>query len=119
MMQALTDFQPGTAGSGLKQYIAACGMLNYSQQYESSDAEQLRTDLDNYLANADEMQLLSLTEGRMLVEDAAQQILTQGVDGCADVLEQAGNPQKYDSYDAEKYREVASILDDALAALSE
>lgn len=36
MMDALAAYQPGTAGSSLKVYIAACGVLNYAEEYDSS-----------------------------------------------------------------------------------
>ena len=41
MMSALSGYQQGTAGSHLKQYTAACGVLNFAQQYDSNQEEQL------------------------------------------------------------------------------
>ena len=101
MMSALSGYQQGTAGSHLKQYTAACGVLNFAQQYDSNQEEQLRSDLDEYL-NAASAETID--------------ILSNGVDGVADILNDAGNPNQYDEYDPEKYEAVAGILKETLAA---
>ena len=42
MMEALAGYQPGTAGSSLKVYIAACGVLDYAEEYDAAKEETLR-----------------------------------------------------------------------------
>lgn len=116
MMSALSGYQQGTAGSHLKQYAAACGVLNFAQQYDSNQEEQLRSDLDEYLNAASAETIDVLAEGRGNVDFAAREILSNGVDGVADILHDAGNPNQYDEYDPEKYEAVAGILKEALAA---
>ena len=44
MMEALEGYQPGTAGSSLKVYIAACGVLDYAEEYDAAKEETLRSD---------------------------------------------------------------------------
>ena len=100
MMSALSGYQQGTAGSHLKQYTAACGVLNFAQQYDSNQEEQLRS--------AETIDILA--EGCGNVDFAAREILSNGVDGVADILNDAGNPNQYDEYDPEKYEAVAGIL---------
>ena len=109
-------FQQGTAGSHLKQYTAACGVLNFAQQYDSNQEEQLRSDLDEYLNAASAETIDILAEGCGNVDFAAREILSNGVDGVADILNDAGNPNQYDEYDPEKYEAVAGILKETLAA---
>ena len=110
MMSALSGYQQGTAGSHLKQYTAACGVLNFAQQYDSNQEEQLRSDLDEYLNAASAETIDILAEGCGNVDFAAREILSNGVDGVADILNDAGNPNQYDEYDPEKYEAVAGIL---------
>lgn len=57
-----------------------------------------------------------LAEGCGNVDFAAREILSNGVDGVADILNDAGNPNQYDEYDPEKYEAVAGILKETLAA---
>ena len=115
MMTALTGYQPGTSGGSLKRYIAACGVLNFAQQYDDSRAEQLRSDLDGYLSALDKETLAVLKESREDVDFAARDILSKGVDGVSDILSDAGNPNQYDIYDSDQYEAVARILGEALA----
>lgn len=116
MMSALSGYQQGTAGSHLKQYTAACGVLNFAQQYDSNQEEQLRSDLDEYLNAASAETIDILAEGCGNVDFAAREILSNGVDGVADILNDAGNPNQYDEYDPKKYEAVAGILKETLAA---
>ena len=88
MMSALSGYQQGTAGSHLKQYTAACGVLNFAQQYDSNQEEQLRSDLDEYLNAASAETIDILAEGCGNVDFAAREILSNGVDGVADILKE-------------------------------
>ena len=72
--------------------------------------EQLRSDLDEYLNAASAETIDILAEGCGNVDFAAREILSNGVDGVADILNDAGNPNQYDEYDPEKYEAVAGIL---------
>ena len=78
--------------------------------------EQLRSDLDEYLNAASAETIDILAEGCGNVDFAAREILSNGVDGVADILNDAGNPNQYDEYDPEKYEAVAGILKETPAA---
>ena len=67
MMDALAAYQPVTAGSSLKVYIAACGVLNYAEEYDSSMEDTLRSSVEAWMAQADETTLECLREGREAV----------------------------------------------------
>ena len=118
MMNALASYQSGTAGSSLKLYVAACELLNFSEDYDSSQEQELRDDFTEYLTLCGDTVRATIEEGRASVDFAAQEILTQGVDAMADLLDEAGCTDLRDSYDAEKYEQVTAILDECLASFS-
>lgn len=113
MMEALAVYQPGTAGSSLKAYIAACGVLNYAEEYDSSGEETLRSSAAAWLEQADELTLECLQEGWEAVQSTAEEILTGSEESKA-MLADAGNPNRYESYDAARYEEVSGILGELL-----
>ena len=115
MMEALAAYQPGTAGSSLKVYIAACGVLNFSEQFDTSEAEQLQINLEAYLEDADQLAIEAIAAGQADVKSAAEAILDGGAESVKNVLESAGNPNRYNSYSREKYDQVAAILDNVFA----
>lgn len=113
MMDALAAYQPGTAGSSLKVYIAACGVLNYAEEYDSSMEDTLRSSVEAWMAQADETTLECLREGREAVGIAAAEILTESEESKS-LLADAGNPNKYETYHPEKYDEVVLVLHELL-----
>ena len=113
MMDALAAYQPGTAGSSLKVYVAACGVLNYAEEYDSSMEDTLRSSVEAWMAQADETTLECLREGREAVGIAAAEILTESEESKA-LLADAGNPNKYETYHPEKYDEVVLVLHELL-----
>ena len=113
MMDALAAYQPGTVGSSLKVYIAACGVLNYAEEYDSSMEDTLRSSVEAWMAQADETTLECLREGREAVGIAAAEILTESEESKA-LLADAGNPNKYETYHPEKYDEVVLVLHELL-----
>ena len=108
MMDALAAYQPGTAGSSLKVYVAACGVLNYAEEYDSSMEDTLRSSVEAWMAQAE-----CLREGREAVGIAAAEILTESEESKA-LLADAGNPNKYETYHPEKYDEVVLVLHELL-----
>lgn len=110
MMNGLTGYQPGTAGDSLKLYIAACGMLNFSEGYSTSQEQALRDALEQALSSMDQQKRETLAEIFPAVDSAARNILKNGVESMSDILSDAGNPNLYDSYTSERYDQVASIL---------
>ena len=116
MMDALEGYQPGTAGASLKLYTAACGVLNFSETYEAAQADSLRTALNEALSETDEETRAMLAADFDDVDGAAREILTKGVDAMSGVLADAGNPNRYDAYDADRYEAAASVLTEVLDA---
>ena len=111
MMEALAGYQPGTAGSSLKVYIAACGVLDYAEEYDAAKEETLRSDAAAWLAQADAL----TREGQEAVKQAAEAILSGSEESKA-LLADAGNPNRYESYHPERYEAVMQVLDDLLQA---
>ena len=101
------------AGSSLKVYVAACGVLNYAEEYDSSMEDTLRSSVEAWMAQADETTLECLREGREAVGIAAAEILTESEESKA-LLADAGNPNKYETYHPEKYDEVVLVLHELL-----
>ena len=115
MMEALAGYQPGTAGSSFKVYIAACGVLDYAEEYDTAKEETLRSDAAAWLAQADALIREGLLEGQEAVKQAAEAILSGSEESKA-LLADAGNPNRYESYHPERYEAVMQVLDDLLQA---
>lgn len=114
MMQALEQYEEGTAGAGLKRLNAVFGVLNFSEQYESEQEEDLRKKIADYLkknTNVDKELLFSKLEG---IEPTAQAVFSDGVESVKEELEDAGNPERYETYSKEKYEKVLSVFQDSL-----
>ena len=88
-------------------------MLNFAEEY-TGEEDPLREAVDTWLAESEELEVQAVREGWPDVQDAAQEILTQGTDALAEVLEDAGNPNRHDSYHQDRYDRVAGVLDQAL-----
>ena len=115
MMEALAGSQSGTAGSSLKVYIAACGVLDYAEEYDAAKEKTLRSDAAAWLAQADALTREGLLEGQEAVKQAAEEILSGSEESKA-LLADAGNPNRYESYHPERYKAVMQVLDDLLQA---
>ena len=113
MMDALTAYQPGTAGSSLKVYIAACGILNYADGYDTADEETLRQGVTAWMNAAAPDTLEMVRETFYAVTGAAEGVLAGDAESLA-LLADAGSPNRYDSYDPDRYETVKNILTELL-----
>lgn len=113
MMDALTAYQPGTAGSSLKVYIAACGILNYAEGYDTADEETLRRGVTAWMNAAAPDTLEMVRETFYAVTGAAEGVLAGDAESLA-LLADAGSPNRYDSYDPDRYETVKNILTELL-----
>ena len=113
MMDALTAYQPGTAGSSLKVYIAACGILNYAEGYDTADEETLRQGVTAWMNAAAPDTLEMVRETFYAVTGAAEGVLAGDAESLA-LLADAGSPNRYDSYDSDRYETVKNILTELL-----
>ena len=116
MMDALEGYQPGTAGASLKLYTAACGVLNFSETYSENQADSLREALEETLSEMDAETRAQLADSFPDVDSAAQEILKKGVEAMSGILADAGNPNRYPSYDAEKYKDAVTLLTEMIDA---
>lgn len=110
MMDALEGYQPGTAGASLKLYTAACSVLNFSETYDSDQADSLREALEESLSKMDDETRAQLADSFPDIDSAAQEILKKGVEAMSGTLADAGNPNSYESYDSQKYADAAAVL---------
>ena len=113
MMDALTAYQPGTAGSSLKVYIAACGILNYAEGYDTADEETLRQGVTAWMNAAAPDTLEMVRETFYAVTGAAEGVLAGDAESLA-LLADAGSLNRYDSYDPDRYETVKNILTELL-----
>ena len=109
----LVHVQPGTAGSSLKVYIAACGILNYAEGYDTADEETLRRGVTAWMNAAAPDTLEMVRETFYAVTGAAEGVLAGDAESLA-LLADAGSPNRYDSYDPDRYETVKNILTELL-----
>lgn len=115
-LSGLAQYEPGTAGSSLKVYIAAAGLLNFTQTYTDNQADALAEAAALFLRDLDENTLQSLCAQLPAIDEAAQKIIAGDDPATADILKEAGSPQSYDAYDATRYDACWAILTQAAAA---
>ena len=111
--QALTMYEPGAAGSSKKVYIAAAGILNYSMEYELNTQDTLEEWLRSFYQEQEKAVLEQISNGLGDVKMAAAEILMGG-EAMDALLEEAGNPQKYQEYENERYLQVIACVENVL-----
>ena len=109
MMEALTDYKPGSAGNSLNLYVAACGILNFSEGYDTSEEKTLRKGISDWIEAADPEVLAMVQENFSDITAAADDVLN-GDEESLRLLADAGNPNEYDSYDPQRYKAVEQVL---------
>ena len=112
-LSGLAQYEPGTAGSSLKLYIAAAGLLNFTQTYTDNQASALAEASAVFLQDLDEGALQTLCAQLPAIDAAAQKIIAGDDPSTIDLLEEAGSPQAYDDYDAARYASVWLIFTQA------
>ena len=106
--------QPGTAGSSLKGAIAACSLLDWAQELPEDGASRLPEEILSWYLNLSEDELAILDESFDAVLAQADDIAAD-FEGAKALLEDAGNPQKHEGYDREKWLVVRGELTRFLA----
>lgn len=108
-LDGVLSVQPGTAGSSLRGVIAACGLLDWAQELPEDEAGRLPDELLSWY--------LSLSEDELaLLDESLEAVLSQADDIAADfegakaLLDSAGNPQRHEDYDLEKWQVVRDEL---------
>ena len=114
MIQSLSQYEEGTAGASLKRLKAAFGVLNFSEQYESSQKESFTQKLQAYLTESKAMSAEDMKLKLEGVDPTVQQVFTEGIASMQDQLSDAGNPNRYDTYTQEKYQNVVKAMEEVL-----
>ena len=114
MIQSLSQYEEGTAGASLKRLKAAFGVLNFSEQYESSQKESFTQKLQAYLTESEAMSAEDMKLKLEGVDPTVQQVFTEGIASMQDQLSDAGNPNRYDTYTQEKYQNVVKAMEEVL-----
>ena len=110
----MQNYQPGTAGSGMKLYQAAFQVLNYTEQYDEAHRQALEEAAAGYLDSLSGEELAALRQARQALEPAAEEILEKGAAGMQDILDSIGNPNQYETYSREKYQQAMAVIDGVL-----
>lgn len=119
MLSELEGVRPGSAGSGLRAYSAACAVLDFAERHGEGGAEWLKARLEKYLEEEGGSEAGPLWEGWRAASGAAQELLEKGTRELKDILSDAGNPNQYESYRWESYGPVAAIFEQQLGAVGE
>lgn len=114
MIQSLSQYEEGTAGASLKRLKAAFGVLNFSEQYESSQKESFTQKLQAYLTESEAMSAEDMKLKLEGVDPTVQQVFTEGIASMQGQLSDAGNPNRYDTYTQEKYQNVVKAMEEVL-----
>ena len=111
-LNGVTQYEPGTAGSSLKVYIAAAKLLNAAQLAADSDMSAVT---DAYLDALSAESLQRFTDNLPSIDETARLII-QGTDPTVQsMLEDAGSPQAFDHYDPDRYETLKAVIDQSLA----
>lgn len=114
MTQALSQYEEGTAGASLKRLQAAFGLLNFSEQYDSTQKDDFRTKLQAWLEEQGEGSKDALRLKLEELDPVVDRVFSEGISTMKEELSDAGNPQKYDTYSQEKYHEVMEVIEDVI-----
>lgn len=114
MMDKVLAHQPGTAGASLKLYGSAFAVLNFAQVYTDVMADMVKGAVTEYVSYLSDEQVECMKETVAEIDTVAYGVFENGIDSVKDILNDAGNPQKYDEYSAENYEKVMGIVKEAL-----
>lgn len=113
LLEDMVEYEPDTAGSSLKLCQLGAGLLNFTETFEEGQESALRSVIETFTAGLDEDQAAHLKETLPAVQANAESILAGG-DEITALLNDAGNPQYYDTYTPERYQTVSAILTELL-----
>lgn len=119
MVSELEGIRPGSAGSSLRAYSAACAVLDFAERHGEGGEEWLKGRLEEYLEDAGKDKTGQLLEGWQAAKGAAQELLEKGTRELEALLSDAGSPNQYETYRWESYGPVAAILEQQLGTAGE
>lgn len=112
-LSGIGNFEQGTAGSSLKAYTVAAGLLNWLHDVGTLPTQEMEEQTYHYLNALDETQLESFAANFDTIRQAAEQI-ADGTEDAKALLEDAGNPQQYDSYSRTDLDTANNIIEQAI-----
>ena len=112
-LSGIGNFEQGTAGSSLKAYTVAAGLLNWLHDVGTLPTQEMEEQSYHYLNALDAAQQESFFANFETIRQAAQQI-ADGTDEAKGMLSDAGNPQKYDSYSRADLDTATDIIQKAI-----
>lgn len=112
-LDGIAGYEEGTAGSSLKLAIVAANLLNFTEEYRPDQAEALKEETKAYLDSLEEDKKAAFEKNLSAMDATAREILAGG-EQIAGLLEDAGNPQHYETYNPDRYAAVLGIIQDAL-----
>lgn len=112
-LNGIGNFEQGTAGSSLKAYIAAAGLLDWLHDVGTLPTQEIEEQTYHYLNALDAVQQENFSANFDTIRQAAEQI-ADGTDEAKGMLTDAGNPQKYDSYSRADLDTAAGIIQKAI-----
>lgn len=113
VLDQIKEYEEGTAGSSLKIAIVAANLLNYTEQAPLSQ-KKLKKETKAYISDLTEIERGSFQQNFIEVDQMALEILGKK-DHIQELLDDAGNPQKYDTYSMKKYSKMRIVIQEELA----
>lgn len=113
LADALTAYEPGTAGASLKAAVAACAVLDLAEERGAPDENALAQALEALGKET----VQRAAEGWPDVRAVCEQLLEEGgVQAASGLLADAGAPNRYGAYTPARCEPVLRALDAALGA---
>ena len=112
-LSGIGNFEQGTAGSSLKAYTVAAGLLNWLHDVGTLPTQEMEEQNYHYLNALDAAQQESFAANFETIQQAAEQI-ADNTDEAREMLEEAGSPQKYDSYSRTDLDAATGIIQKAI-----
>ncbi len=114
VLDGIRNYRPGTLGSSLKIQIVAFSFIDFSQEDAASDIATFTNIASGYIAGLDDESLGFFKETVTRIEEIASQLFAEGLESLLPILNDAGNPQKHEEYDQEKYNALMTALKNIL-----
>ena len=114
VLDSIRDYRPGVLGSSLKIQITAFAFIDFSQEDAASDLAAFENIAGGYVAALTEEDLGFFKETVSRIEEIASQLFTDGLESLLPILDDAGNPQKHEKYNEEKYASLMGALKNVL-----
>ncbi|MBE6572743.1 MAG: hypothetical protein E7656_10895 [Ruminococcaceae bacterium] len=110
VLDNINEYRPGTLGSSLKICIVAFSFIDFSQEDAASDTQTFADVASGYIAALDDEHLQYFKDNVGRIEEIAAQLFNDGLESLLPRLDDAGNPQKHEQYDKEKYDSLMGVL---------